>query len=113
RFKSREEQRAAIDPYRDQVFRQVTAAQILGEIESEKAVEPLIRVILDPSKGDVATTALLALVKIGKPSVDRAARAFDPKDPLVEYSKRAIKDVTGEVPKGNPAIPSVAAIIGM
>src|SRR5690606_9190142 len=80
-----------------------------------KAVEPLIRVILDPSKGDVASTALLALVKIGKPSVDRAVKMLNESDPLVAYAKKAIKEATDadKEPEGNPALSTAAAIIGM
>ncbi len=114
--KNKTQQRDLIDPYRDELFWQVTAAQVLGELKSEKAVEPLIKTILDPSKGDVATTALLALVKIGKPSVDRAAKVLlNEEDELVKFAKKAIKDATdaAKEPEGNPALASAAAIIGM
>lgn len=113
--KNKTQQRDLIDPYRDELFWQVTAAQVLGELKSEKAVEPLIQTILDPSKGDIASTALLALVKIGKPSVDRAAKVLGGDDPLVAFAKKAIKDATGasKEPEGNPALASAAAIIGM
>lgn len=113
--KNKQQQRDLIDPYRDQLFWQVTAAQVLGELKSTKAVEPLIKVIVDPSKGDVATTALLALVKIGKPAVDRASKLFDENDPLVKYAKERIKEATDadKLPEGNPALAQAAAIIGM
>ncbi len=113
--KNKTQQRDLIDPYRDELFWQVTAAQVLGELKSEKAVEPLIKIIVDPAKGDIATTALLALVKIGKPSVDRAAKMLDESDPLVDYAKKAIKAATDadKEPEGNPALGSAAAIIGM
>lgn len=113
--KNKQQQRDLIDPYRDQLFWQVTAAQVLGELKSTAAVEPLIKVVLDPSKGDVATTALLALVKIGKPAVDRAVKVLDENDPLVTYAKERIKEATDadKLPEGNPALASAAAIIGM
>src|SRR5690606_38688941 len=113
--KNKQQQRDLIDPYRNELFWQVTAAQVLGELKSEKAVEPLIRVILDPSNGDVASTALLALVKIGKPSVDRAVKMLNESDPLVAYAKKAIKEATDadKEPEGNPARSTAAAIIGM
>lgn len=113
--KSPAQKRDLIDPYRDELFWQTTAAQVLGELKSSKAVEPLIKVILDPSKGDLAPTALLALVKIGKPAVDRAAKVMQESDPLVKFAKEKIKEATGaskEV-EGNPALASAAAIIGM
>lgn len=113
--KNKAQQRDMVDPYRDELFWQVTAAQVLGELKSQKAVEPLIQAILDPGKGDIATTALLALVKIGKPSVDRAAKVLNESDPLVAFAKKAIKEATDadKEPAGNPALASAAAIIGM
>jgi HEAT repeat protein len=113
--KNKAQQRDLVDPYRDELFWQVTAAQVLGELKSQKAVEPLIQAILDPGKGDLATTALLALVKIGKPSVDRAAKVLNESDPLVAFAKKAIKEATDadKEPAGNPALASAAAIIGM
>ena len=53
--------------------------------------EPLIKIIVDPVKGDIATTAILALVKIGKPSVERAVKLLNEDDALVSYAKKAIK----------------------
>lgn len=114
--KTKEQARDMIDPFRDQSFWQVTAAQVLGELRDPEAVEPLLKVILDPTKGAVATTALLALVKIGKPSVDRSLKILDGSDKkLIEFHKEAIKKATDakEAPKGNPALPVAAAVIGM
>lgn len=113
--KNKQQQRDLVDPYRDELFWQVTAAQVLGELKSAKAVDPLIRAILDPGKGDLASTALLALVKIGKPSVDRAVKVLDSGDPLVAFAKKAIMAASGESkePEGNPALASAAAIVGM
>src|SRR4051812_38790793 len=42
-----------IDPYRDQQFWQAVAAEILGRIGDPAAVEPLLKVMLDPGKGDI------------------------------------------------------------
>lgn len=113
--KSKEQQRDMVDPFRDQLFWQVTAAQILGELKDPNAVEPLLKVLLTPAKGDIATTALLALVKIGKPAVDRAVKMLDANDPLVKFHIEETQKASGskEVPKGNPALPYAAAVIGM
>src|SRR5690606_17264818 len=75
----------------------------------------LLKVLLDPSKGDIATTAILALVKIGKPSLDRAVKMLDASDPLVAYHKKLVMKATEakEEPKGNPALSIAAAVIGL
>jgi hypothetical protein len=113
--KTKEQARDMIDPFRDQQFWQVTAAQVLGELRDPSAVEPLIKVILTPSKGSIASTALLALVKIGKPSVDRAIKMLDEKDPLVAFHKKELMKAGDlrEEPKGNPALSMAASIIGL
>lgn len=114
--KTKEQARDMVDPFRDQSFWQITSAQVLGELRDGQAVEPLLKVVLDPSKGAAATTALLALVKIGKPSVDRAVKLLDGSDTkLVDFHKEAVKKATDakEAPSGNPALPIAAAVIGM
>lgn len=114
--KTKEQARDMVDPFRDESFWQITAAQVLGELRDPEAVEPLLRVLLDPSKGAAATTALLALVKIGKPAVDRATKLLDGSDTkLIDFHKEAIKKATGakEAPAGNPAMPIAAAVIGL
>jgi HEAT repeat protein len=111
--KSKEAARDMIDPFRDEQFWQMTAAQILGELKDPNAVEPLLKVLLTPGKSSIATTALLALVKIGKPSVDRAVKILNESDPLVAFHKAEIKKAGGEEPKGNPALAIAAAVIGM
>jgi hypothetical protein len=82
---------------KNEVFWQTTAAKLLGKIRSEKAVRPLIAVVLSPIKADIATTAVTALIKIGKPSIDAAVKVLDGTDAdLIKYSKeeniRAAKD---------------------
>lgn len=107
--------RDKIDPYRDQLFWQTTAAQVLGVIKAPEAVEPLMKVLLDPMKADVATTALLALVKIGKPAVDRAIKLLNGDDEkLADYYKAKIQKATEakEPPKEPVEIEIAAAILG-
>lgn len=114
--KTKEQARDMVDPFRDEQFWQVTAAQVLGELRDAEAVEPLLRMLLEPSKGSVATTSLLALVKIGKPSVDRAMKILDGSDTkLIDFHKEAVKKATDakEAPSGNPALSIAAAVIGM
>jgi HEAT repeat protein len=72
----------------DEMFWQITAAEVLGLLKSTAAVKPLIKIVLNPVKAAGQTTAILALVKIGKPAIDPtiALLRSDDKD-LVEYSK--------------------------
>lgn len=65
---------ALIEPFRDQLFWQATAAQVLGLLGDAQAVAPLLEVMLEPVKADVHASALLALVKLGRPSVEAAAQ---------------------------------------
>lgn len=62
---------AAVDAYRDQLFWQTTAAQVLGELRAESAIDSLVAVTLSPDKADVQPTAVLALVRLGKSAVAR------------------------------------------
>jgi HEAT repeat protein len=70
-----------LDDYRDQIFWQITSAQLLGLLEEPSAVEPLLELLLDPNKADAHVTALYSLVQIGAPSVQRAVKLLDGTDP--------------------------------
>ena len=114
-----------VEDYRDQLFWQTVSAQILGELRDASAVRPLIKVILDPYKGDVATTALLALVKIGKPASDAAVKLLQGQDKdLVDFhlQKLAKAGAQGGEPKAEdveklakekPYVPMAAIMLGM
>ncbi len=104
-----------IDPYRDQLFWQTTSAQILGEIQATEAVVPLLKVMLDPAKADIQATAILALVKIGKPAADAAIKVLTGEDEkLTTYNLRRIKEVTKakEAPKDRPYVQTAALVLG-
>lgn len=104
--------KAAIDPFKDELFWQTTAAQLLGVIGDPAAVVPLMKVMLDPNKADVQTTAALALVKLGKPTVDAASQLIAGKGDLVAYSLRRIKEITGKEEKGTPYVATAALVLG-
>lgn len=73
---------------KDEAFWQITSAEILGILKSEKAVKPLIKEVLSPMKADVAATAVNALIKIGKPAEAPALALLKSEDKdLMEYSK--------------------------
>lgn len=86
-----------------QVYWQVTAAEILGKQRSEKAIKPLIKVVMSPFKGNIAGTAMAALVKIGDPALKVALDLMNGKEAdLMKYAgeemKRAAKDQGQEEP---------------
>ena len=105
--------KSAIDPFKDELFWQTTAAQLLGVIGDAQAVEPLLKVMLDPNKGDVQATALLALVKLGKPTVEAASKLIAGKDDkLVGFAMRRIKEISGKDPQGTPYVGTAALVLG-
>jgi HEAT repeat protein len=101
---------------KNQVYLQTVAALLLGEIRDTEAVTPLIKVLLDPLKGNVATTAVLALVKIGKPAVDAAIKLLRSADKeLVQYHLAKVKAAQNlkEAPKNEPHLQMAAVILGV
>jgi len=105
----------AVDNYRDQLFWQTTSAEVLGQLKDSSAVQPLMKVMLDPAKGDVQATGVLALVKIGQPAVDTAVKLLQDKDDkLAAFALRRIKEVSGakKVAKNKPYIQTAALILG-
>lgn len=104
-----------ISALRDQAYQTITAAQVLGELGEASAVRPLIKLILDPTRADAANEALLALTKIGKPSVDAAVKLLNDQDAeLAEYHRKRIQKATGadKPPEGPLHVASAAAILG-
>jgi hypothetical protein len=73
---------------RDEIFWQTVAASILGNLRSTSAVRPLLQIVLSPFKADIVGTAVIALIKIGKPAVGPATALLRSGDAeLVRYSK--------------------------
>jgi hypothetical protein len=105
-----------IAEYRNQLFWQTTAAQVLGAIGDPAAVEPLLKVVLDPGRDSVRRDALVALVKIGKPAGERAIKLLsNPDDPLASYAALSVKKYTGAgaPPKDEPHVRTTALVLGM
>ena len=83
---------AAVNEFKDKLYHTVTAIQLLGETRAESAVEPLLKVVLDPTRAQAGNEALLALTKIGKPAVLEAVKLLDGKSPkLAEFQKKQIQ----------------------
>jgi len=113
-----EKDKSSFDEWKDQIVWQDTAAKVLGSIGDAQAVEPLIRVLLDPTKGmkeftTVQNTALLALVKIGKPAADAAGKLLKSDyEKLQTFVLRRVREVTGSDEKGKPWVLSGALMLG-
>jgi hypothetical protein len=110
--------KSSFDDWKDQIVWQDTAAKMLGKIGDPSAVEPLIKVMLDPAKGTtefttVQITSVLALVKIGKPAADAAAKLLKSDyDKLQSFELRRIREVSGSDEKGKPWVQTAAIILG-
>ena len=105
--------RKEVGNLRDEIVWQSTAALLLGNQKSTAAVKPLIKIILSPNKIDIATTAVNALIKIGKPSVAPAIALLRSEDKeLMEYSKgenmKANASPDGKAPADPKAAEAVA-----
>ncbi|HSO00584.1 MAG TPA: HEAT repeat domain-containing protein [Candidatus Nanopelagicales bacterium] len=84
---------------RDELFWQITSAELLGLQKSEKAIQPLLKMLLSPSKAQGHVTAILALVKIGKPAVQPVIDLLESSNKeLVEYSKIEQLKAAGDKP---------------
>jgi len=77
-----------VTAYQNELFWQTTSAEIAGELRDPSAVKPLFKVVMTPNKADVAGTASVALIKIGKDAVPTLINALAGKDAeLVDYAK--------------------------
>lgn len=66
----------------------LTAAKVLGDMKSQKAVPGLLKVMLTPAKADAQATTILGLVKIGKGSTGAAIALLKGENKeLAEYAK--------------------------
>lgn len=85
-----------VGEFRNQQFWQTTAVQLLGNIADPAGVDPLLKVMLDPSKGPLQTDAVIALVKIGKPAVARATQLLQGADKeLVDFAALQARRAAG------------------
>ena len=96
-----------IDPQDRQngMYHQTVSALVLGELKAAEATKVLFKVMVTPDKKEAGPTALMALVKIGKPSVITLLDVMNGKDAeIAEYVKKVN-------PKGY--ISSAAATMGL
>ncbi|MBM4361770.1 MAG: HEAT repeat domain-containing protein [Deltaproteobacteria bacterium] len=107
---------AAVEKFKNELFWQNTAAQLLGELRDESAVEPLVKIMLDPAKADIQATAVLALVKLGKPAAQRVIKIVQDQDPdMASFAAVRVQRATGakEAPKDRPHLATGALILGV
>jgi HEAT repeat protein len=105
--------KTTFDDARDQIVWQTVSAEALGRIGDPQAVEPLFKVLLDPSKADVGYTAGLALVKIGKPATDVAVQLLKSENAKLQaFQLGRIKEMTGNDEKGKPWVGTAAKVLG-
>lgn len=114
---TREEARSMVDGFRDQTFWQITVIELLGELERQDAVEALFKVLLTPSKAAAGRTAVVALGRIGKPSLVRAIAILDGTDPLLAHHAAELRKRAGvkpyvERPEPLPPFQAAASVIG-
>ncbi|MRG95145.1 HEAT repeat domain-containing protein [Polyangium spumosum] len=80
--------RKDINVLKDEFYHQITCAEILGQLKAASAVKPLIKIVLSPVKADAQATAIYALIKIGKPSIDPTVKLLQGGDSeLMDYAK--------------------------
>jgi len=78
----------AVAGYQNELFWQTTAVDLAGELRDVTTVKPLFKVVMAPSKSDLAPAAVLALTRIGKDAMPVLLGALAGKDPeLVEYAR--------------------------
>ncbi|MCS6899058.1 MAG: hypothetical protein RMJ98_02165 [Myxococcales bacterium] len=81
--------KAALDTAKNEVYWQTVAAEVLGEQQAAEAIRPLFKAVLLPEKKNLAATAVVALIKIGKPAVVPLLDILANKDPeMAEISKK-------------------------
>ena len=94
--------------FTDEMFWQITSAELLGQMKSAAAVKPLLKLMLAPAKAAGQGDAVLALVKIGKPAIGPTVALLrgdaEAKD-LIDYSKGEVLKVAA----GNKDIEKSAA----
>ena len=99
---------AKVTAYQNELFWQTTSAELAGELKDPAAVKALFKCVMTPSKADVAGTATMALIKMGKESVPFLVNAITGKDAeIVDYAKT----ISGASPEEAKAYVKAAAVV--
>ena len=85
-------------PYETQLFWQQTSADLLGTLGDASATKPLLKVLLEKEKAEIAGAALLGIVKIGARAVPILVDVLAGKDvEMVDFSTSKSADASGNV----------------
>jgi HEAT repeat protein len=110
-----EQNKEKITEFRNQQFWQTTSTQLLGAIGDPAAIDPLLKVLLDPAKANLHADAVVSLVKLGKPAVTRTTQLLGGEDKeLVEFAALRTRKVSGmPLPAGDaPHVRTAAVVLG-
>ncbi len=114
--KQDEKNKEKITEFRNQQFWQTTAAQVLGAIGDPAAVDPLLKVLLDPAKANLHADAVVSLVKLGKPAVARATQLLAGEDKeMVDLAVLKARKAAGLAtlsPTDAPHVRTAAIVLG-
>lgn len=111
--KPRTTEASQVEAYQTQLFWQQTSADLLGTIGDASATKPLLKVLLEKDKAEVAGSALLGIVKIGAGAVPVLTDILAGKDAeMVDFAKSKSADFSGNT-KAYVSVSAVAlAAIG-
>ena len=85
-----------VGPYQTQLFWQQTSAELLGTLGDASATKPLLKVLMEKDKAEIAGAALLGIVKIGSGAVPVLVDVLAGKDTeMVEFAKSKAADASG------------------
>jgi HEAT repeat protein len=110
-----EQSKEKVSSFRNQQFWQTAAVQLLGTIGDPAGVDPLLKVMLDPTKPGLQTDAAISLVKLGKPAVARATQLLggEPKE-LVDWAGLRARKASNlpAPPSDSPHVRAAAIVLG-
>jgi hypothetical protein len=110
-----EQSKEKVSNFRNQQFWQTTAVKLLGETADPAGVDPLLKVMLDPTKGPLQNDAAISLVKIGKPAVVRATAVLQGQDKeLADFAALRARKAAGSAvaPTDSPHVRGAAIVLG-
>jgi hypothetical protein len=82
--------------YQTQLFWQQTSTELLGALGEPSTVEPLLKVLLERGKNEIAEPALIGIVKIGRSAVPVLTDVLAGRNPqMVDFAKNKAAEAGG------------------